>query len=283
MPAFPYESLPTPPQPSPRPWLALFGMYFRKQIRRKSVIILLLIANIPTVVGAVFLYLMGQGKLHGGPFSEVIPTIELGLARPFVDSFLLSAAILAAVVGPAALAGERRAGATHFHIIRPMSAWEFLFGHWLVVAVILLFSTFVPLTMLFLFARLVISPELLAALPWIGLLRIMAFSFLVSGFMGLIVISLSAAGNSRRGVTMLWLLLYFGTDIMGGIARGTGLGGKFARCISVPEDLEQISSLVLENQIRHSDCGYGAVIVLGFLVLLSVLGLIRGIRHIADV
>ena len=280
MPSFPYEELSSPVIAPKQPWLPMLTMYARKQIRRKSVVIMLLLANIPTIVAFVFIYLIGQGKTLGGPFADAIPAIDLALARPWIDIYFTAAAILTAIIGPGAVAGERRAGATHFHIIRPMTSWEFLFGHWLVVLSILMFVTLVPLSLIFIFAKLVLSADLLSELPWIDLVRVFGFSFGISGYMSIVVIALSSVGSSSRSVTMLWLLTFFGTNIMAGIARGTGLLGEYARLISLPDNLRQFSSLILEGKIRYEDSGYYALLVLGIVVLISLFLLWKGARRI---
>jgi len=255
-------------------------MYFKKHVRKKSVIIVMALANIPTVVGAVMLYLVGQGKIFGGPISEALPNINLGLAKPFFDSFMISTAILAALVGPPAIAGEKKLGAPLFHLLRPMNSRQFFLGHWVAITTILLSTATIPMLLLFVFARMVIPPELLVGLPWVALFRVLAAGLTVAGFLGLSVVTFSILMDSGRGATVIWLLAYFGSDIVAEILSGRQLGISQAECAGFPGALQQIVQFLLMGESRFDGCG---LVWMGFPVFVIVLALVvltRGVRAV---
>jgi ABC-type transport system involved in multi-copper enzyme maturation permease subunit len=253
-------------------------MYATRHIRRRSVIIVILLANIPTIVGAVLLYLIGQGK-QIGPLSGSLPAINLRMARPFVDNFLTATAILGAIVGPPTIAGGRRAGAVVFHLIRPMTARQFVIGHWVAVSSVLCTVGLLPMTVLFLFARLVIPAEVVGTLPWIGVVRVMLFGVVTAAIVGLMVVAVSAVAGSSRGAFLLWLLAYFGSKLAMDVVR-TAKMGDVARCISLPDMLKQLATYVLEGGSRFEGCGPWWMLVGGVVVAVSVFILSRGVSAV---
>ncbi len=238
----------------------------------------MVLANIPTVVGAVMLYLIGQGKIFGGPISEALPNINLGLAKPFFDSFMISTAILAALVGPSAIAGEKKLGAPLFHLLRPMNSRQFFLGHWVAVTTVLLATATIPILLLFAFARMVIPTELLMGLPWVDLFRVLAAGLSIAGFLGLAVVTFSFLMDSGRGATVIWLLAYFGSDIVGEILSGRQLGISQAECAGLPSALQQIVLFLLMGESRFDGCGWVWMGFPIFVVVLMLIVLTRGIR-----
>ncbi len=256
------------------PWRTVWAMYLRRHLTRRSVIVVVALANIPTIVAAVLLYLIGQGK-QVGPLSGVLPGIELKLARPFVDNFLTATAILAGIVGPSSIAGGRRVGAIVFHMLRPMRRRDFVLGQWLAVSTTLCGTSLVPLVLLFLFARLVIPSQLLGALPWHDLLRVAGVGAGIAGLVGLLVVALSMHAGSTRGGVLLWLLTYFGSKFVADVLVAVRLRGP-VRCLAVPDILRQGATYGLEGVPRIDGCGAWWVAGLGVLVAGSLVLLRRG-------
>jgi hypothetical protein len=226
------------------------------------------------------LYLIGQGKAFGGPVSDALPTITLAISRPFYDIFLTATAVLAALVAAPAIAGERKLGAPLFHVIRPMSSAHYFVGHWCAVTAVLLATSAVPMTGLFLFARLVIPPELLEALPWIDVVRVVAAGFITAGLIGMAAVTLSSVSGSTRGATMIWLLAYFGSDIVAQILSSSPLRIRPAECASLPAALKQLTALLQEGDLRFAGCDYAWIGFPLFIVAMAVLVLRRGVRAI---
>jgi ABC-type transport system involved in multi-copper enzyme maturation permease subunit len=253
-------------------------MYARRYLRRRSVVIVILLANIPTVVGAVLLYLIGQGK-QIGPLSDALPNINMKLARPFVDNFLTATAILAAIIGPSAIAGERRAGGVVFHLIRPMTGRELLLGHWLAVSAVLCATGLVPLVALFLFGRLVLPASLLGALPWSAGLRVLGVGAVASALVGLVVIAISASAGNSRGAFLVWLLSYFGSKIAMDVLRAAKVG-EVVRCLSLPDVLKQFAAYALEGTARFEGCGPWWMLVFAAIVAAAVVSLTRGVSAV---
>jgi ABC-type transport system involved in multi-copper enzyme maturation permease subunit len=262
------------------PWLPLTYLYVRKHIRRKIIIIVAILGNIPFIVAAVMLYLIGQGKAFGGPVSNALPSITLSLSRPFYDIFLAATAVLAALVAAPAVAGERKLGAPLFHVIRPMSSAHYFVGHWLAVTAVLLATSAVPMTGLFIFAQLVIPKELLEGLPWIDVIRVVASGIFTAGLIGMAAVAFSTLSGSTRGATMIWLLAYFGSDIVAEILSSSPLRIEPAACASLPAALKQIAALLMEGRMRFTGCDYTWIGFPLFVVAMAALVLRRGVRAI---
>lgn len=277
MASFPYEPLGGPVRPR-QPWRHVFALYGARHIRRRSVIIVILLSNIPTIVAAVLLYLVGQGK-QIGPLSGALPEITLKLARPFVDNFLTATAILGAIIGPPAIAGGRRVGAVLFHLIRPMTPRQYVAGHWLAVSAVLCATSLVPLLVLFLFARLVLPVDLLRALPWHAGLRIAAFGTAHALLIGLAVVAVSAAAGSSRGAFLLWVVAYFGSKMIADVLRAARVG-DVVRCLSLPDALKQLATYALEGTPRFDGCGPWWMAILAAVAGGSVLMLARGVSAV---
>jgi hypothetical protein len=226
------------------------------------------------------LYLIGQGKAFGGPVSEALPAITLAISRPFYDIFLGATAVLAALVAAPAVAGERKLGAPLFHVIRPMSSAQYFVGHWLAVTIVLLATSAVPMTGLFVFAQLVIPPELLEGLPWIDVTRVVSSGIFTAGLVGMAAIAFSTLSGSTRGATMIWLLAYFGSDIVAQILSSSPLRIRPAECASLPAALKQIAAILLEGKLRFAGCDYAWVGFPLFVFALGTLVLRRGVRAI---
>ncbi|MBN1424827.1 hypothetical protein JXA88_09750 [Candidatus Fermentibacteria bacterium] len=280
MSAYPYEPLAETPRPR-APWRTVFSMYARRHIRRKSVIIVILLANIPTVVAAVLLYLIGQGK-QIGPLSGSLPDVNLKMARPFIDNFLTASAILGAIIGPPAIAGERRAGGVLFHLLRPMTARHLVTGHWMAVSSVLCATGLVPVMALFLFARLVLPVSLLASLPWAAGLRVIGFGLGMAALIGVVVISISAVAGSSRGALMLWLLLYFGSKFAMDVLTMAKVG-RIVRCLSLPDLLKQAATYILEGSPRYEGCGPWWLAAMALVVGGAIVGLLRGVSAVERV
>ena len=79
---------------------------------------------------------------------------------------------------------------------------------------------------------------------------------------------------------MIWLLAYFGSDIVGTILSSSPLRIRPAACASLPAALKQITAILQEGKMRFSGCDYAWIGFPLFVVAMSVLVLRRGVRAI---
>ena len=79
---------------------------------------------------------------------------------------------------------------------------------------------------------------------------------------------------------MIWLLAYFGSDIVGEILSSSPLRIKAAACASLPAALKQIAAILLEGKMRFAGCDYAWIGFPLFVVAMAALVLYRGVRAI---
>jgi hypothetical protein len=243
-----------------------------KLVWRKLMILFLIAAYVPFVVGAVQIYLMSRfGEKLGVARNIQGAEINPAFFYKFIQGPWLYLMLLLFVIfsGAGLIANDRKFKALPIYFSKPVNFWDYILGKFMVIGFYGSLITLVPGLLLFLMKVLVSENTVfLKTYFWIPF-SIIGFSLLMLLILGSVMMALSGASRGTRAVAILFFGVIWFPDLIRGIfTRIPEMG-----LLSLSADLRQIGALMfgVDNPFSFSPWLSGLVLTAVFLFCLFFL------------
>ncbi len=259
--------------PSGRAWSVIARAGIRTMLAKRAFVALLLFAWLPFLVRAVQIY--AATNLPQAQFLAA----DARLFRDFLEQQGVFLFFITVYVGSGLIANDRRANALQIYLSKPMTRFEYIVGKFAVLAILLLFVTWVP-AMLLLLVQIAFSGSFSFFVDNLFLFpAITLFSFVEVAAVSLMMLALSSLSRSSRYVGILYAVLMF---FSGAIYRMlyAVTGDSRLAFVSLPSTLEQLGDAIFRLPLTMDLPVSGALLVIVLLMVGSSYVLRQRVRGV---
>jgi ABC-2 type transport system permease protein len=259
--------------PSGRAWSVIAKAGVRTLLSKRAFIGLLLLSWVPFVVRAVQIY--AAANLPQAQF--LAP--DARMFRQFLEQQEIFLFFITVYAGTGLIANDRRANALQIYLSKPLTRFEYVFGKFAILLVLLLLVTWLP-GVLLLVIQVMFAGSFTFMLQNLFLVpAITIFSLIQVTSVGLAMLALSSLSKSSRYVGVLYAGLIFFSQAIYGIVRGITRDTRFA-WLSLPLDLQQVGDVIFRIPPRFHMPTWIAFLVIALLIAASAAVLERRVRGI---
>jgi ABC-2 type transport system permease protein len=269
-----YSGQRTPPGHA---WSVIARAGIRTLISKRNFIGLLVLSWLPFVVRTVQIY--AATSLPQAAF--LAP--DARMFRQFLEQQEVFLFFITVYAGAGLIATDRRANALQIYLSKPLSRFEYIFGKLAILAVFLLFVTWLPAVLLLLM-QIMFSGSFKFFVDNLFLFpAITIFSFIQVFAVAAAMLALSSLSNSSRYVGILYTGLIFFSQALYGIVYAVTRDSRLA-WISMPASLNRIGDAVFNVSTRVQLSPVAAALAVAALIVASALILekrVRGVEVVA--
>jgi ABC-2 type transport system permease protein len=261
-------------QPAQRAWLVIAKSGIQQFLRKRPMIGILFGSQIALMVRLVAFYLsesISQAEALLGPSAKTF--------RDFLEQQNFFVFLIAVYVGSGLIAQDRKANALQIYLSKPLTRLDYIAGKMSILAVFLLFVTWLP-AMLLLLGQILLSGSFEFARNNLILFpAITLFSFLEVFIVCCAVLALSSLTTSTRYVAVMFAgVMFFSEAIYGTLRMVTG--STAVSWVSFTGSLAQVGDAIFRQPLRYTTPVAVSFIVLLALVAVSLSVLERRVRGV---
>jgi ABC-2 type transport system permease protein len=261
-------------QPAQRAWLVIAKSGIQQFLRKRPMIGILFGSQIALMVRLVAFYLsesISQAEALLGPSAKTF--------RDFLEQQNFFVFLIAVYVGSGLIAQDRKANALQIYLSKPLTRLDYIAGKMSILAVFLLFVTWLP-AMLLLLGQILLSGSFEFARNNLILFpAITLFSFLEVFIVCCAVLALSSLTTSTRYVAVMFAgVMFFSEAIYGTLRMVTG--STAVSWVSFTGSLAQVGDAIFRQPLRYTTPVAVSFIVLLALVAVSISVLERRVRGV---
>jgi ABC-2 type transport system permease protein len=261
-------------QPAQRAWLVIAKSGIQQFLRKRPMIGILFGSQIALMVRLVAFYLsesISQAEALLGPSAKTF--------RDFLEQQNFFVFLIAVYVGSGLIAQDRKANALQIYLSKPLTRLDYIAGKMTILAVFLLFVTWLP-AMLLLLGQILLSGSFEFARNNLILFpAITLFSFLEVFIVCCAVLALSSLTTSTRYVAVMFAgVMFFSEAIYGTLRMVTG--STAVSWVSFTGSLAQVGDAIFRQPLRYTTPVAVSFIVLLALVAVSLSVLERRVRGV---
>lgn len=256
-----------------RAWLVIMKTGVRTMLGDKKFIVLLVVSWIQFVVRSIQFYIATN-------FSQAaVIAPSAATFRDFFDKQDIFVYIVTVTLGARLIAQDRRVNALQIYLSKPLTRVEYIFGKFAILAVFLLFITWVPAVLLLgvqvvfagNFAFVVANAYLLPAITLYAAIEVV----MVSAAM----LALSSLSTNSRFVGILYTGLLFFSGALAGVLRFI-TGGTSLSWISFGNNLTQVGDVIFRVPLTYQTPWPVSLLLIAVLTAVSVAILERRVRGV---
>lgn len=176
-------------------------------------------------------------------------TIDPGFFKSYLASeFLLFwIIIILTICGAGLIADDLKHNSLQLYFSRPIKKKEYFLGKVSIIVFFLLLVTLAPGLVLFIMKLIFAGNfKFFSSYPWLPL-SIIGYSFMVTAFFSFYGLFLSSLSKNRRFVAILFIAIYFFSDILFGIFHGYFKNPHFS-LLSIRSNLQQMAAPIFNQK-----------------------------------
>jgi ABC-type transport system involved in multi-copper enzyme maturation permease subunit len=265
------------------PWLPIARTGIRLAFRKKGFKLTFAVAYIPSFVMLGLIYASEQfEKLQRFIQGERAPLrIDPGTFMDYLtNGGLLFLLVLVLAFGAAGLVSEDlKHNALQLYFARPIGKTDYIIGKLAVVAYFVLMLTALPALVLVIL-KLILAGDFsfVATYPWLPL-SILAYTAVLTLFLGGYVLLLSASSRNSRYVIVLIFGVFYFSAVLAEIVKGI-FRTPYATLFSLPADIRQVGAALIGGKSPYAFPPILAGLVLAAVCVLAAFVLGRKVRGV---
>jgi ABC-2 type transport system permease protein len=258
-----------------RAWLVMLRNGVVGMMGNRRWIVLMIASWIQFVGRAIQFYVAANVPQMAGVAAPSAQTF-----RDFLDWQSFFVFLVTITLGASAIAEDRRTNALQIYLSKPLTRFEYVVGKLSILAVFLLFVTWVPAILLLIvqvlfagnFAFLKANAYLFPAIT--------LFSLIEVAMVSMCMLALSSMSTSARFVGILYTALIFFTNALSGVLRAV-TGSTRLSWVSFSNNLAQLGDVIFRVPLHYPETPWSVslAIVVG-LIGISALILERRVRGV---